>query len=338
MMHNEAFHQIILENPVDDAPRLIYADWLEEHGDPRGEFIRLQCELAKLPKEHPTRAELHDREAQLLADHQDEWVASLRPWVTSWRFQRGFVEQVTVPVQVCLDPTACLRLLAPIREIKVDLTGAVICQRIVELVPESLARERRCFPIGRRNGQLLVAVPDPDDNDCWQALAFILNTDIGLIRASTAQIVEAIDRHYGQTEQCFVDTCCFVDYGPPVFVERGIFQGEAEDNDSPLAKLVNLIIQEAIALRADEIRIEPEEERLLVYYDMDGVLVERDSPPHRLRHLIAARFRNMAAMENDTGKMLWLVNWQNYELTVRIQPTPHGPRVTVAIVQLSTDI
>src|SRR5690348_10440338 len=47
MTHEEAFLASILENPDDDAPRLIYADWLDEQGrHDRAEFIRIQCELA----------------------------------------------------------------------------------------------------------------------------------------------------------------------------------------------------------------------------------------------------------------------------------------------------
>jgi uncharacterized protein (TIGR02996 family) len=53
MSREEDFLQAILENPDDDVPRLIFADWLEEQGDPRGEFIRLQCELAGLPEYQP---------------------------------------------------------------------------------------------------------------------------------------------------------------------------------------------------------------------------------------------------------------------------------------------
>ena len=44
----DAFFQAILETPDDDLPRLAYADWLEERGDPRGEFIHLQCRLARM--------------------------------------------------------------------------------------------------------------------------------------------------------------------------------------------------------------------------------------------------------------------------------------------------
>src|SRR5690242_12437796 len=41
MTRDQAFLHALLDRPEDDAPRLVYADWLEEHGDPRGEFIRL---------------------------------------------------------------------------------------------------------------------------------------------------------------------------------------------------------------------------------------------------------------------------------------------------------
>ncbi len=51
MTHEQAFLQAIIETPADDTPRLVYADWLEERGQPgdaeRAEFIRVQCELAK---------------------------------------------------------------------------------------------------------------------------------------------------------------------------------------------------------------------------------------------------------------------------------------------------
>jgi uncharacterized protein (TIGR02996 family) len=46
-MNDDAFLQAILESPDDEGLGLIYADWLEEHGDPCCEFIRVQCQLAK---------------------------------------------------------------------------------------------------------------------------------------------------------------------------------------------------------------------------------------------------------------------------------------------------
>jgi len=78
-----AFWNAIRANPADDTPRLVYADWLQEHGDePRAEFIRVQCALARLPhdqrKSRTERNRLQARERELLAAHRDEWLA---PWV-----------------------------------------------------------------------------------------------------------------------------------------------------------------------------------------------------------------------------------------------------------------
>ncbi|MGH7227507.1 MAG: TIGR02996 domain-containing protein, partial [Gemmataceae bacterium] len=59
MDHERVFFEAIREAPHDDAPRLIYADWLEEQGGAartaRAHFIRIQCRLAELPEDDPAR-------------------------------------------------------------------------------------------------------------------------------------------------------------------------------------------------------------------------------------------------------------------------------------------
>src|SRR5688572_2032706 len=88
--HDDAFLEDVAEHPDDDAPRLIYADWLEDHDDrDRAEFIRVQCERAHLHREDPRGEELERREQQLLREHGEEWAADFRPYVTDWQFRRG---------------------------------------------------------------------------------------------------------------------------------------------------------------------------------------------------------------------------------------------------------
>jgi uncharacterized protein (TIGR02996 family) len=92
MNPEDAFLQAILDAADDDAPRLVYADWLEEHGQPdRAAFIRVQCELARLPEGDPRRPVLEARERALLA-HQDQWLGPLNSPLLHWQFRRGFVE------------------------------------------------------------------------------------------------------------------------------------------------------------------------------------------------------------------------------------------------------
>jgi uncharacterized protein (TIGR02996 family) len=74
----------IRANPDDDTPRLVYADWLEDNGDPdRATFIRVQCELARSPwqvgrvYDDPAWLRLHAREQDLLSAHALAWFCAL---------------------------------------------------------------------------------------------------------------------------------------------------------------------------------------------------------------------------------------------------------------------
>src|SRR5437868_4196470 len=75
------FLQAIRDDPDDDAARLVFADWLEERGDPRSAFIRLQCELETMAEDDPGREERETRCQQLLSIHEAKWVGAVRGFV-----------------------------------------------------------------------------------------------------------------------------------------------------------------------------------------------------------------------------------------------------------------
>jgi uncharacterized protein (TIGR02996 family) len=94
----DAFLADITAHPDDDAPRLIFADWLSDHGDAaRGDFIRAQAELARLSEDDPHRADLEHRAGRLLAENGATWLAALPRWLAkeTHTFRRGFVAEVT---------------------------------------------------------------------------------------------------------------------------------------------------------------------------------------------------------------------------------------------------
>src|SRR5437763_15011358 len=88
-MSTAAFLSAIREQPDDDGPRLVYADWLDDRGDPRGEFIRVQCDLAKFDPADERRPALASRADDLLADHEAEWLVCSPEPPNDWRFARG---------------------------------------------------------------------------------------------------------------------------------------------------------------------------------------------------------------------------------------------------------
>jgi uncharacterized protein (TIGR02996 family) len=128
MTHDEVFLQDILAQPEDDAPRLVYADWLEEHGrSERAELIRTQVALAGMGPGDLRRWPLLARERQLVATHGKGWAGPLRRLVRRWQFRRGFVEAVTLPAADFLRRGEDLFRLAPLRRVRLttaaDLLG-----------------------------------------------------------------------------------------------------------------------------------------------------------------------------------------------------------------------
>jgi uncharacterized protein (TIGR02996 family) len=95
-MLEAAFRDDVIAHPDDDAVRRVFADWLDEQGDPLGEFIRVQCQLAGLPPWDPAREPLERREADLLAEHEEHWLSPLPYDLYRWEFARGFLTALTL--------------------------------------------------------------------------------------------------------------------------------------------------------------------------------------------------------------------------------------------------
>lgn len=94
MSDENALLAAIAAHPLDDTPRLVFADWLDERGDPadvaKAEFIRVQCELAQLPASDPRYPALVKREKALLTDWRKVWTKPLKKYATDVNFWCGF--------------------------------------------------------------------------------------------------------------------------------------------------------------------------------------------------------------------------------------------------------
>src|SRR5689334_9771824 len=127
MSDRDALHRAILANPDDDTPRLVLADWLDEHGDEndrvRAKFIRVQCAAVRA---EPYTTARHDLQAQgygLEARHGKAWATGMEGLAIASRFARGFVEEVTVYSKRFVAEGGKLFDVHPVRSIKfVDMT------------------------------------------------------------------------------------------------------------------------------------------------------------------------------------------------------------------------
>ena len=155
-MHTEAeaFLQRIRAYPDEDTPRLIFADWLDEEGDPRGQFIRVQLALAALPVDDPDRARLVVAERDLLAAHRDEWEAPFRGLATGCEFVRGFVETVKVEAKQFLRSAHEIFAASPVRHVHLldvsdSLPAALQCPYLGRLAALTVHAQHTGEPLAR---------------------------------------------------------------------------------------------------------------------------------------------------------------------------------------------
>jgi uncharacterized protein (TIGR02996 family) len=121
MTPEQGFLQDIRDNPDDDAPRLVCADWYDENDQPeRAEFIRIQCRLARTPHALGNPA-LRRREVELLKTHGKQWRAPLKKFSNKVGFSRGFADHMLLNGLTFLEHAEELFRLAPVSHIKFRL-------------------------------------------------------------------------------------------------------------------------------------------------------------------------------------------------------------------------
>ncbi len=225
----------------------------------------------------------------------------------------------------------------------VDLNNTSIAEEVIELVPESVARENAAIPLVEDDGALRVAISDPFDIETIEKLRFILNRKVETALAPRESILEAINRYYGQVEgesadsmlQEFTDTA--IDFTETE--DTDVASSEiVDENSAPVVRLVQVMITEAVQLRASDIHVEPFEDTIRIRYRIDGVLIERDSPPRRLLGAILSRIKILAKLDiaerrrPQDGRIKVSVGEKELDLRVSVIPSSHGQSVVMRLL------
>ncbi|WP_442511210.1 GspE/PulE family protein [Novipirellula sp. SH528] len=222
----------------------------------------------------------------------------------------------------------------------VDLREERISESVIELIPESVARENTILPFSSdEDGTLRILISDPFDFATVEKLRFILNRKIETALSPKSAILGAINQYYGQVEgesadsmlQEFTDTAIdFTETSDDSGGGGGGGDETIDDTSAPVIRLVNLMIQEAVQLRASDIHVEPFEHRVRIRYRIDGVLVERENVPRRMLAAVIARIKILSKIDISEkrrptdGRIKITVGDKQLDLRVSIIPTNHG--------------
>ena len=202
-------------------------------------------------------------------------------------------------------------------------------------------RQFHLLPIGEHRGRLQVWMSDPHDGYALDAVRLATGCDIAPAVGLRSEIDDLIERWYGQGRSAM---------GTIVESADGEGGGDVDDvehlrdlaSEAPVIRLVNLVIQRAVELRASDIHIEPFESRLKVRYRVDGVLIDGESPPVNLTAAVISRIKIMARLNiaerrlPQDGRIMLRVQGKELDLRVSTVPTAHGESVVMRLLDRET--
>ena len=239
----------------------------------------------------------------------------------------------------------------------VNLDKAELPSNVTELISEDLIKKYKVLPLGDNNGKLKIAISDPLDLDTMDTLRFQLNTDVEYYLASLSKIQSYIQELFETDEEeeeevateeedkdelrHSIDATAaeLTEAGHALQMEALQAQAEGRDDEGPIVKLINLIIDNAYYMRASDIHVEPMADRIRIRYRVDGVCLEKDNIPKNMQAQMLARLKIMAGMDiaerrlPQDGRIKRNIGGDNIDFRVSALPGYHGESVVLRILR-----
>jgi type IV pilus assembly protein PilB len=206
--------------------------------------------------------------------------------------------------------------------------------KLTKLVPQEFAKRKMLMPLKREGDRLLVAMADPMDflaiDDLRLSTGFHIETAI----ASKDDILRAINKYYNLD----VSIDEYFDTSQPQPVE----ELRPAEEDSPIVRLVNQIIQSAVEQKASDIHIDPQETKVLIRYRVDGVLRTERALPKSMQSVLTSRIKILANLDiteyriPQDGRFKVHLQFHPVDLRVSTLPTVFGEKIVMRILDLGS--
>lgn len=208
----------------------------------------------------------------------------------------------------------------------------------LNLIPEKLARKYNVVPIALNDNTLRVAMTNTDDVLVIQVLAAKTKMRIEPVLATMADVQEAIDFNYKAFGEI---TKQFGLVAPSIEIATLEKAAEVIADDSPVAKALNLLVEEGVKSRASDIHIEPEIDRLRVRYRIDGILHEVTSLPIGAHGPLISRIKILSGMNiadprrPQDGQFSLVSSGRDIDVRVATISTVHGETAVLRLLDKS---
>ncbi len=227
-----------------------------------------------------------------------------------------------------------------------DLKAIEFSDELIQCVPATSARMYECIPVADWGDTIRVALADPLNLSVYDELAFLIKKEIQPVVADPAQVIDAVEKHYGAAGESMEDI--LEDIGKDRDLEdQAADLEEAEDiasslaemaDSTPIVRFVNLVLYQAVQDRASDIHFEPFEDEFKIRYRVDGALYEMAPPPLYLATPVTSRLKiisNLNISERrlpQDGRISLRIAGRDVDLRVSTLPTKFGESVVLRVL------
>jgi type IV pilus assembly protein PilB len=222
----------------------------------------------------------------------------------------------------------------------IDISSYEITSEVLQLVDREICVENIVFPLIKMDDSLFVAFFDPFDHKAYEKLSETTGLNIEICLSKASEIINAINLYYKLTEEIknvIHEATTTTLRTIPIETEPKV-----TEVDTPIIKMVNLIIQQAILERATDIHIDPEDEYMSIKYRIDGVLFEFQRLIKNLHSPIVSRIKIISKMDIDEKRLPqdgfsnFKIGNLTYNLRIATYPTVKGEKVVIRILPETT--
>jgi general secretion pathway protein E len=232
-------------------------------------------------------------------------------------------------------------------EFRGTLEGARVPETFTQRVPMQFARNYTLLGIGEKDGTMQVATSSPFEVYPMDELANMLEMEIEPVFVPRMAITATLNKAYRHSADV-------VDEAIETIQEESLedlssLVSESEDlldvaNKAPIIKLVNMIMFQALKMRASDIHLQGFEDRLQIRYRIDGVLYDMEAVPKKVQDAVISRVKVMGKMDiaerriPQDGRATIKIGDSEIDVRISSVPTNYGERIVMRLLDKTTNV
>jgi len=219
---------------------------------------------------------------------------------------------------------------------RLSLDSMVIDPHVISRVPVELARRYTLVPVFAIGNTLTLAMADPLNIIAIDEIKYRTGCDIKRAVATISEIKTAIDEYYSVADS--LEGIIGEEQDTPETPAPEVDFIEDAEAETPIIRLVNVILSKAVKDKASDIHIEPDDTSLRIRYRISGVMREEASPPKKMQKELISRVKIAANLDvsekrlPQDGRFMTTVDGASVDLRVSTLPTIHGEKIVIRIL------